>query len=98
MLKNKKAVSTLIIIGGVIFISIILFLLYTKGVFASTTMTSTVPRVNGCNTPQMPVSVKGSVFTKDIAYFGVTVEPEKITVDQVQASGKLLGIFSEDYT
>lgn len=90
-MQNKKAIINLtwIIIIAVIAI-LLLFILFSKGAFASKQMTSTTEVLEGCKPKNIPVSIKGSAFTKDTAFFGVIAEPEKITIEQVTAGGTAL--------
>lgn len=87
---NKKkgiAVATVwIIVVAMIVIGIVILGL-SKGVFANKQITSAIRVADNCKPNNIPVSIKGTTFTRDKAWFGVVAEPEKISVEQVTAGG-----------
>ena len=95
---NKKGIAPLVI-GGVALIALLLVVLFLRTVGANSEITSTTPVTSGCKEiKNIPVSIKGSVFVKDDAFWGVTVIPERVEVAQVTGGGNPLGVFSSDYT
>ena len=96
---NKKAVNYMLVTAVVIIVILLVIILISKGVFASKTITSVTKHADGCNPQDIPVVIKGNAYTKDNAFFGVIAEPEKITIDEVKASGVALrALTSQDYT
>ena len=97
-IQNKKGLAPMVLL--VVIIAIVIGLLFAvKGVQASKqTITSTISKEKTCKVDNVAVSVKGSVFTKDTAFWGVTAEPERIDISEVKAGSSLLGIASEDFT
>lgn len=101
-MKFKKALSgfTPWIIVGVVLVALIIFIGYSKGAFAKGSITSATAKTEGCTkVNQIPISIKGIGYSKDIAWFGVIAEPDKISIEQVTAGGiPLRAIASQDYT
>ena len=101
--RQAEALSMTAIVIIVVVVVVLGFILISKGVNASNVITSATGNLEGCKPTNIPVSIKGSVYTKDKATFGVVTEPDKIDVAQVTAGGKMLSIFgrgitSQDFT
>lgn len=94
---DKKAMAVPIVIA-VLIIGIIAVVVLSKGALGSSAITSTTTKDTTCKSSDIPVSVKGTVFVKDSALFGVVAEPVRIDVSQVTGGGKQLGVFSSDFT
>ena len=98
---NKKAIAAFtpwIIVGSVLLILVVI-IGFSKGVFASKSITSGIAVADGCKPKDIPISVKGTAFTKDKAWFGVVAEPDKISVDSVKAGGiSLRAVSNQDFT
>lgn len=96
---NKRAIAMQwLIIGGVILL-LLSVVLISKGALASKQITSAISKDKDCSAPNIPVSVKGTAYTKDDAFIGVIAVPEKVTIDEVRAGGNALrAISSQDYT
>lgn len=99
-LTNKAlAGATSWIIVGVVLVVLIIFIGFSKGVFASKVITSSSKITDGCKPENVPVSIKGTTYTKDIAWFGVITEPDKISVEQVTAGGlSLRAVSTQDFS
>lgn len=96
---NKKGVVTYTYIIGAVLLVLVIFFLVSKGALASKSMTSAIAKKDGCNSPNIPVAIKGTGYTQDTAYLGVIAEPQKVTIDEVKASGvSLRAISNQDYT
>ena len=101
MKQNKKAVAgfTPWIIGGVVLVAIIIFVGFSKGAFASKVITSASKTTEGCKPENIPVSIKGIAYTKDVAFWGVIAEPDKIEINQVTAGGiGLRAVSTQDFS
>lgn len=98
---NKKGITQLAvwgIIAGVI-IAFVFIIAMSKGAFASKQITSGFAVAEGCKPQNVPVSIKGTVFTKDKAWFGVVAEPDKISIEQVTAGGiSLRAVSNQQFT
>ena len=100
-MKNKKAFGLTMpwIIGIAIVLILLVLVLASKGAFASKQMTSLTPKDKDCSAKDIPVSVKGTAYTKDDAFIGVIASPEEITIDEVRSGGTALrAISSQDFT
>ena len=96
--KRGNIAMPWIIVGSVVVI-LILIIGFSKGAFASKSITSGMAVVDGCKPQDIPVSIKGTAFTKDKAWFGVVAEPDKISIDSVKAGGiSLRAVSSQDFT
>ena len=96
--KKSSAVTPWFIIGGV-FLVLIIFIGFSKGAFASKVITSASKVADGCKPENIPVSIKGIAYTKDVAWWGVVAEPDKIDINQVTAGGvSLRAVTSQDFS
>ena len=97
--SNKGAIAMYWLIIVAVVVILLLIVVASKGGFASKQITSAVTKDKSCSSADIPVSIKGTGFSKDTAFFGVLVAPEKITIDEVRAGGTALrAISSQDYT
>ena len=100
-LTNRRAMvgATPWVIVGVVLIALILFIGVSRGVFANKVITSVNSVSDGCKPKNIPVSIKGTGFTKDVAWLGVITEPDKVNLDSVTAGGvSLRAVTTQDFT
>lgn len=103
MVKGKKGILPIIGIIVIVVIVLIFVAIYSFFIFAQPSITSASAPVSGCKPKGIAVSIKGSGFSKDIAYIGVVATPERISIDKINAGGIPLSIFgrgitTQDYT
>ena len=98
-LGNRATSFTPWIIVGVVFIVLLTFIGFSKGVFADKHITSGTKITNGCTPEDIPISIKGTVYTRDKAWFGVIVEPDKVSIDSVTVGGiSLRAVSTQEFT
>ena len=97
--SNNKGIAIQWIILTIIIVVLLFAVLVSKGAFASKQMTSLTPKDKSCSAKDIPISVKGTAYTKDDAFFGVIATPEKITIEEVRTGGTMLrAISNQDFT